>query len=187
MQRFVWLAFLALHPAWCQIFEGVEGDFIIPEGSCCQDHSGMCILKNCCDFRFMLRHVWRAIRHGESLQPGHNGCLGQSVEECCSVNRNYARSDLPWYNHGLLTIKVHSRRSGTDHLLKATIWRGCVNMVKDVLVVLFGMCTHSFMFGIHSVSTWLPDNLQKDLPYTAIHVFFLCANASVFVNRYEEI
>lgn len=90
------------------------------QGSCCTDQNGDCIFPSCCDFRFMLRHLWRSILHGGSLQPGHAGCLDQKVEECCSVNRNFAERYLPWYNHGLLTIKALSRRSQKDHYLKAT-------------------------------------------------------------------
>eukprot|EP00435_Cladocopium_sp_Y103_P074470 s2_g49.t1 len=107
------LAFLLLQVAACvSLFEGGESDLIIPEVSCCVDPNGACIFNNCCNFAFMLRHLWKAIRHGGSIQPGHSGCRGRSALECCSVTHNIAQRGLPWYNHGLLTFHTHSRQSG---------------------------------------------------------------------------
>ena len=85
----------------------LDGGDLISEGSCCVDPNGACIFDNCCDFVFMLRHLWKAIRHGGSIQPGHAGCQGRSALDCCSVNHNIAQRGLPWYNYGLLIFRTH--------------------------------------------------------------------------------
>jgi hypothetical protein len=95
-----------------------EGGDLIPEGSCCVDPNGACLFDNCCNFAFMLRHLWKAIRHGGSIQPGHSGCHGRSALECCSVTHNIAQRGLPWYNYGLLTFRTHSGQSGRATYLK---------------------------------------------------------------------
>ena len=100
-----------------RLFE-VDGDLIIPEGSSCTDYRGESIFKQCCDFKFQLRHVWRAIQHGGSMEPGHGGCLENSVLQCCTINENRRHHALPWYNQGLLTIRVQSRLFGKDHYLR---------------------------------------------------------------------
>lgn len=101
-----------------RLFEEAEGDLIIPEGSICTGYHGKSVFDLCCDFRFQLRHVWRAIQHGGSTEPGHAGCLKKSVLECCAINENRRRRVLPWYNQGLLTIRVRSRLFGKDHYLR---------------------------------------------------------------------
>lgn len=101
-----------------RLFEEAEGDLIIPEGSICTGYRGESIFDLCCAFIFQLRHVWRAIQHGGSTEPGHAGCFKKSVLECCAINENRRYHILPWYNHGLLTIRVQSRLFGKDHYLR---------------------------------------------------------------------
>ena len=113
MFNILWSAWMLLADA--AINRLFDGDWIIPELPCCtppEDPEGACIFQSCCDFRFMLRHVWRTIRSSGNLQPAHGGCKGRSVE-CCSVNYNSHRG-LPWYNHGLLNIRVQSSKEFFD-------------------------------------------------------------------------
>ncbi|CAK9116266.1 unnamed protein product [Durusdinium trenchii] len=97
----------------------LTGDWEIPRGDKCIAEDGRAVeFKQCCDFRFVLRHVWRMIGQKGELEVAHAGCLDRTYWQCCQVNDNHDEGGLPWYNKGVLYIRVRSRRSGRNYHIK---------------------------------------------------------------------